>query len=195
MGHSGQIAQNYHIEWSRRHGTSCVGSIPASGEGGRTTVIGMSNVVQLAPGRAAPAFTLLDQDGDKVRLASFKGRRVFVYFYPKADTPGCTQQSCLLRDVEPQIGDTAIIGISPDPSAKQRKFADKYQLQFPLLADVDHVVAEKYGVWKQKSMYGRTYMGIERSAFLIGTSGKIEQAWYKVSPKDTPVNLLKALGR
>ncbi|MGA0205963.1 MAG: YqhA family protein, partial [Ilumatobacteraceae bacterium] len=90
---------------------------------------------------------------------------------------------------------TAIIGISPDPSAKQRKFADKYQLPFPLLADVDHVVAEKYGVWKQKSMYGRTYMGIERSAFLIGTSGKIEQAWYKVSPKDTPVNLLKALGR
>lgn len=147
----------------------------------------------LSPGATAPAFTLSDQDDNKVRLSSFKGRRVLVYFYPKADTPGCTQQSCLLRDIAKQIGDTAIIGISPDPSTKQKKFADKYDLPFPLLADVDHVVAEKYGVWKQKSMYGRSYMGIERSAFLIGTTGKIEQAWYKVSPKDTPANLLTAL--
>ena len=147
----------------------------------------------LVSGSNAPAFTLPDQDGNSVRLSSFKGRRVLVYFYPKADTPGCTQQSCLLRDVVDRIGDTAIIGISPDPPAKQKKFADKYELPFPLLADVDHVVAEKYGVWKQKSMYGRTYMGIERSAFLIGANGKIEHAWYKVSPKDTPANLLKAL--
>lgn len=147
----------------------------------------------LVSGSNAPAFTLPDQDGNSVRLSSFKGRRVLVYFYPKADTPGCTQQSCLLRDVVDRIGDTAIIGISPDPPAKQKKFADKYELPFPLLADVEHVVAEKYGVWKQKSMYGRTYMGIERSAFLIGANGKIEHAWYKVSPKDTPANLLKAL--
>ena len=149
--------------------------------------------VMLVSGSNAPAFTLPDQDGNSVRLSSFKGRRVLVYFYPKADTPGCTQQSCLLRDVVDRIGDTAIIGISPDPPAKQKKFADKYELPFPLLADVEHVVAEKYGVWKQKSMYGRTYMGIERSAFLIGANGKIEHAWYKVSPKDTPANLLKAL--
>ena len=147
----------------------------------------------LSSGSSAPAFTLPDQDGNSVRLSSFKGRRVLVYFYPKADTPGCTQQSCLLRDVVDRIGDTAIIGISPDAPTKQKKFADKYDLPFPLLADVEHVVAKKYGVWKQKSMYGRTYMGIERSAFMIGANGKIEHAWYKVSPKDTPANLLKAL--
>lgn len=147
----------------------------------------------LTPGSSAPAFTLDDQDGNKVRLSAYKGRRVLLYFYPKADTPGCTQQSCLLRDIAKKIGDTAIIGVSPDASAKQKKFADKYDLPFPLLADTEHVVAEKYGVWKQKSMYGRTYMGIERSAFLIGANGRIEQAWYKVSPKDTPANLLKAL--
>ena len=154
----------------------------------------MTGTAPLTPGRAAPAFALDDQDGNKVRLSTFKGRRVLVYFYPKADTPGCTQQSCGLRDIVGEIGDTAIIGISPDPSSKQRKFADKYDLPFPLLADVEHTVAEKYGVWKQKSMYGRTYMGIERSAFLIGANGKIEQAWYKISPKDTPTNLVKALG-
>lgn len=147
----------------------------------------------LSSGSTAPAFALDDQDGNKVRLSSFKGRRVLVYFYPKADTPGCTQQSCLLRDISGDIGDTVIIGISPDTSVKQKKFSDKYDLPFPLLADVEHVVAEKFGVWKQKSMYGRTYMGIERSAFLIGATGKIEHAWYKISPKDTPTNLLKAL--
>lgn len=147
----------------------------------------------LSPGSKAPAFTLQDQDGNSVRLSSFTGRRVLVYFYPKADTPGCTQQSCLLRDIVGRIGDTAIIGISPDSVVKQKKFADKFDLPFPLLADVEHIVAEKYGVWKQKSMYGRTYMGIERSAFLIGASGRIEHAWYKVSPKDTPANLLTAL--
>lgn len=149
----------------------------------------------LLPGKKAPSFALLDQDGTQVRLSSFAGRRVLVYFYPKADTPGCTQQSCLLRDVLPEIGGTAIVGISPDAPAKQKKFAGKYDLPFPLLSDVEHEVAEKYGVWKQKSMYGRTYMGIERSAFLIGPTGKIEEAWYKVSPKDTPVNLMGALGR
>lgn len=153
-----------------------------------TTVSGM-----LSAGAPAPAFTLEDQDGNKVRLSSFKGRRVLVYFYPKADTPGCTQQSCLLRDIVGKIGDTVILGISPDPTSKQKKFADKYDLPFPLLADTEHVVAEKFGVWKQKSMYGRTYMGIERSAFLVGANGKIEHAWYKVSPKDTPTNLLKAI--
>ena len=147
----------------------------------------------LVVGKKAPAIKLLDQDGNTVTLASYAGRRVLVYFYPKADTPGCTQQSCGLRDIAKKIGDTAIIGISPDTSAKQKKFADKFDLPFPLLADTEHVVAEKYFVWKQKSMYGRTYMGIERSAFLIGSDGKIEQAWYKISPKDTPTNLLKAL--
>jgi peroxiredoxin Q/BCP len=148
---------------------------------------------QLAPGDRAPAFTLLDQDGNKVKLADYKGSKALVYFYPKADTPGCTTQSCLLRDIAGDIGDTYIIGISPDAPAKQKKFDEKYTLGFPLLADTEHEVAEKYGVWGEKKNYGRTYMGIIRSAFLVDEKGKIEQAWYKVSPKDTPVKLQQAL--
>jgi len=116
-----------------------------------------------------------------------------VYFYPKADTPGCTEQSCLLRDIRKLIGKTAIIGVSPDESSKQLKFDKKFDLGFPLLADTEHVVAKSFKVWQKKSMYGREYMGIVRSAFLIDEKGKIEQAWYKISPKDTPKNLLKAL--
>lgn len=149
---------------------------------------------KLSPGDKAPAISLLDQDGTKVSLSSFKGRKVLVFFYPKADTPGCTQQACGLRDVSGEVGDTAIIGISPDEPAKQKKFDTKHGLGFPLLADTEHKVAESYGVWGEKSMYGRKYFGIIRSAFLIDEKGKVEQAWYKVSPKDTPKNLLKALG-
>ncbi len=147
----------------------------------------------LKPGDKAPTFTLLDQDGNKVKLSDFKGRKVLVYFYPKADTPGCTQQACGLRDVMPKVGDTAVLGISPDKPAKQKKFDDKYSLGFPLLADEDHAVAEAYDVWTEKSMYGRKYMGILRSAFLVDEKGKIAEAWYKVSPKDTATNLLKSL--
>lgn len=149
--------------------------------------------LMLTAGQKAPSITLLDQDGTKVALSAFAGRRVLVYFYPKADTPGCTQQSCGLRDIAKKIGDVAIVGISPDAVAKQKKFADKYDLPFPLLADTEHVVAERYGVWKEKSMYGRKYMGIERSAFLIDEKGKLQEVWYKISPKDTPANLLKAI--
>ncbi len=149
---------------------------------------------QLKPGDKAPDFTLLDQHGDKFTLSKGgKGHRVLVYFYPKADTPGCTTQACGLRDILGDIGDTAVIGISPDKPAKQAKFDTKYGLGFPLLADEDHAVAEAYGVWKEKSMYGRKYMGIERSAFLIDPKGKLEQVWYKISPKDTPVMLTQAL--
>ena len=153
----------------------------------------MTEPTHLQPGDKAPAISLSDQDGTTVKLSSFKGRKVLVYFYPKADTPGCTTQSCALRDVAGDIGDTAIVGISPDPPAKQKRFDDKYSLGFPLLADVDHTVAEGYGVWAEKSMYGRKYMGIVRSAFLIDEKGKIAQAWYKISPKDTPVKLQQAL--
>ncbi|HEY6533572.1 MAG TPA: thioredoxin-dependent thiol peroxidase [Acidimicrobiales bacterium] len=149
--------------------------------------------IKLAAGDKAPAFTLLDQDEQKVKLTDFKGRKVLVYFYPKADTPGCTTQSCALRDIAGDVGDTAIVGISPDASAKQKKFDDKYSLGFPLLADTEHAVAESFGVWGEKKNYGRTYMGIIRSAFLIDEKGKVQEAWYKVSPKDTPANLLKAL--
>lgn len=143
---------------------------------------------------AAPAFSLPDQTGASVTLKQFKGRKVLVFFYPKASTPGCTQQACGLRDIASQIGDTAIVGISPDKPAAQKKFDTNHQLGFPLLADTEHGVAEAFGVWKEKSMYGRTYMGIERSAFLIDEKGKITKAWYKISPKDTPLKLLEALG-
>jgi peroxiredoxin Q/BCP len=153
----------------------------------------MPSTTQLEPGDKAPAISLPDQDGKVTKLSAFKGRKVLVYFYPKADTPGCTAQSCGLRDIRDDVGDTAIIGISPDAPAKQKKFDTKYSLGFPLLADVEHAVAEAYGVWAEKSMYGRKYMGIVRSAFLIDEKGKIAEAWYKISPKDTPVKLQQAL--
>jgi thioredoxin-dependent peroxiredoxin len=147
----------------------------------------------LNQGDRAPTFSLQDQSGVDVPLGGFEGRKVLVYFYPKADTPGCTAQACGLRDILGQVGDTAILGISPDAPAKQAKFDQKYGLGFPLLADQDHAVAEAYGVWVEKSMYGRTYMGIQRSAFLIDEAGNLEQVWYKISPKDTPTKLLEAL--
>jgi len=147
----------------------------------------------LKAGDKAPDFTLLDQDGDERKLSTYKGRSVLVYFYPKADTPGCTQQACGLRDIAEDVGDTAIIGVSPDKPAAQKRFDAKYGLGFPLLSDADHAVAEAYAVWKEKSMYGRKYMGIERSAFLIDPKGKVKEAWYKISPKDTPKKLLEAL--
>ena len=148
----------------------------------------------LTIGETAPELNLADQDGNIVKLASFAGRRVCIYFYPKADTPGCTEQSCLLRDLAGTIGNTAILGISPDKPAKQKKFDLKYELGFPLLSDLEHAAAEAYGVWQEKMLYGRTYMGIVRSAFLVGIDGKIEAAWYKISPKDTPTKLVAALG-
>ena len=147
----------------------------------------------LKAGDPAPDFALEDQHGNTVKLPDFRGRKVLVYFFPRADTPGCTQQSCGLRDVRDQIGDTAIVGISPDKPAAQKKFDTKYGLGFTLLADEDHAVAEAFGAWGEKSMYGKKYMGIVRSAFLIDENGKIEQAWPKISTKDTPTNLLKAL--
>ena len=144
-------------------------------------------MAQLSAGDKAPAFTLLDQRGEKVKLSDFKGKRVVVYFYPKADTPGCTTQSCELRDHRKDLTKlgASVIGISPDSPARQAKFDTKYKLGFPLLADEDHAVAEKWGVWGEKSMYGRKYQGIIRSAFVIDEKGKIADAFYKVSPKDT----------
>ena len=127
-----------------------------------------------------------------MKLSDLKGRKVLVYFYPKDDTPGCTTQSCELRDIKDDV-DVQIIGISPDAPEKQKKFDDKYSLGFPLLSDPDHGVAEKYGAWGEKSMYGKKYLGIIRSAFLIDEKGKIAEAWPKISPKDTPKKLLKAL--
>ena len=149
----------------------------------------------LAAGARAPAFTLLDQEGKKVKLTDFKGRNVVLYFYPKADTPGCTTQSCALRDAEPDLSklDAVVLGVSPDPPEKQAKFDAKCGLGFTLFADTEHEVAEKYGVWGEKVNYGRKYMGIIRSAFVIDGKGKIAGAFYKVSPKDTVPKATKAL--
>jgi peroxiredoxin Q/BCP len=147
----------------------------------------------LSPGDKAPAFSLTDQHGQTVKLSQFKGRPVLVFFYPKADTSGCTAQACGLRDIADQVGDTAIVGISPDLPAAQQRWDTKHGLRYPLLSDPDHAVADAYGVWGDKRMYGRAYQGIIRSAFLIDAKGKVQQSWYKVSPKDTPVKLLAAL--
>jgi thioredoxin-dependent peroxiredoxin len=146
-----------------------------------------------ASGDRAPAFHLTNQHGDKVRLSSFQGHKVLVYFYPRADTPGCTTQACGLRDIAPDIGDTVVVGISPDAPEKLAKFDDKHGLGFTLLSDPDHSVAEKYGAWGEKKMYGRTTMGVIRSAYLIDEKGKVTHAWPKISPKDTPTKLLAAL--
>ncbi len=147
----------------------------------------------LKEGSLAPEIKLLDQYEKKFSLKKLSKRTVLVYFYPKADTPGCTQQSCGLRDIADQIGKTVIVGISPDKPAKLLKFDEKYDLGFTLLSDDTNAVAKKYKVWKKKSMYGREYMGIERSAFLINGKGEIVHAWYKISPKDTPLRLLESL--
>ena len=147
----------------------------------------------LKEGSLAPEIELLDQHEKKFSLKKLSKLTVLVYFYPKADTPGCTQQSCGLRDIADQIGKTVIVGISPDKPAKLLKFDEKYDLGFTLLSDDTNAVAKKYKVWKKKSMYGREYMGIERSAFLINGKSEIVHAWYKISPKDTPLRLLESL--
>jgi peroxiredoxin Q/BCP len=147
----------------------------------------------LKEGALAPDIELLDQHEKKFSLKKLSRRTVLVYFYPKADTPGCTQQSCGLRDIADQIGKTVIVGISPDKPSKLLKFDEKFSLGFTLLSDDTNAVAKKYKVWKKKSMYGREYMGIERSAFLINGKGEIVHAWYKISPKDTPLRLLESL--
>ena len=141
----------------------------------------------LKKGDKAPAFNLVDQDGKKVKLADFKGEKVLLYFYPKADTPGCTKQACSVRDARPELQDLGVtaLGISPDGADAQKKFDKKHALAFPLLSDPDHKAAELYGAWGEKKMYGKSYMGIVRSSFLIDEAGKIMAAWYKIKPENT----------
>jgi peroxiredoxin Q/BCP len=143
----------------------------------------------LEPGDPAPDVRLLDQHGEELDFASLRGRDVLLFFYPKANTPGCTTQACGLRDID----GAAIVGVSPDPPRKQLKFDEDHSLGYPLLADEDHAVAEAFGVWGEKKLYGKTYLGVIRSAFLIGADGTIRETFYEVSPKDTPKKLLKAL--
>ena len=148
-------------------------------------------------GTPAPDFTLPDQDGNPVHLADLRGKTVVLYFYPKADTPGCTTQACSVRD---RRGDydaagAVVLGVSPDPVAKVGKFAKKYDLGFTLLADPDHAVAERYGVWVQKSMYGRTYMGNSRTTFLIDGDGVVRHVIPKVTPKTHDDEVLAAIAQ
>jgi peroxiredoxin Q/BCP len=149
----------------------------------------------LEPGTPAPDFTLPDQDGNAVTLSSLRGGPVVVYFYPKADTPGCTTQACGVRDhaADYAAHQATVLGISPDPPAKIKKFVDKHGLGFTLLGDEDHAVAEAYDVWVEKSMYGKTYMGMERTSFVIGSDGVITHVFRKVKPAEHDAKVLAAL--
>jgi thioredoxin-dependent peroxiredoxin len=149
----------------------------------------------IEPGDRPPDFELPDQDGRAVKLSDLRGQPVVVYFYPKADTPGCTTQACGVRDRRADYAEAGavVLGISPDSVAKVKKFHDKQALNFPLLADEDHAVAESYGVWVQKSMYGRTYFGNERTTFVLDADGAVARVLRKVKPAEHDGLVLKAL--
>ncbi len=148
----------------------------------------------LKEGDKAPAFTMEDQDGKPVKLSDFKGKRVVLYFYPKDNTPGCTTEACAFRDDYAKLKKKAVVlGVSPDSAASHQKFVAKYSLPFPLLVDEGHAVAEKFGAWGEKSLYGRKFMGIIRSTFLIGKDGKIEKVWPKVKVAGHNDEVLEAL--
>ena len=149
----------------------------------------------LEAGAAAPDFTLPDQDGKDVSLAELRGETVVLYFYPRADTPGCTTQACGVRDrgADYKKAGARVLGVSPDTVEKVKKFADKFDLGFTLLADPDHAVADAYGAWIEKSMYGKKYMGVQRATFLINPEGKIAKVFPKVSPKTHDEVVLDAL--
>ena len=149
----------------------------------------------LEPGDKAPPFTLPDQNGDLVKLSDLKGQTVVLYFYPRADTPGCTTQACGVRDrsADYKAAGARVIGLSPDEVGAIEKFAGKFDLDFTLLADADHAVAERYGTWVEKSMYGKKYMGVQRATFIVDPEGKIAKVFPKVSPKTHDDVVLKAL--
>jgi peroxiredoxin Q/BCP len=155
----------------------------------------MASTLQI--GRPAPAFRALDEQGREVTLASLRGKRVILYFYPKDDTPGCTKQACAFRDQYADITaqEAVVFGVSPDPAKAHQKFIDKYTLPFPLLVDEDHAIAEAYGVWGERSMYGKTFMGIIRSQFVIDEHGILIDVTSPIKPEQSVPKALAALGK
>ncbi|MBA3484799.1 MAG: thioredoxin-dependent thiol peroxidase [Pirellulales bacterium] len=149
----------------------------------------------IEPGKKAPAFTLVADDGQKVSLAKLAGSPVVLYFYPKDDTPGCTKEACAFRDLKADLKKLGakIFGVSPDDVASHVKFRDKYDLNFPLLADPDHAVADKYGAWREKNMYGNKSMGVQRSTYLIDAEGKVAKVWKRVQVEGHDQQVLEAL--
>ncbi len=152
-------------------------------------------MTQIKPGDQAPDFKTVNDQGEDVGLADFRGRKVVLYFYPKDDTTGCTAQACGFRDQYADFSaqDAVVLGVSPDNLKSHQKFKSKYELPFPLLVDTDHQISEAYGVWQEKSMYGRKYMGILRSHFVIDEQGKVIEAQYKVKPAESVSLSVKAL--
>jgi thioredoxin-dependent peroxiredoxin len=154
-----------------------------------------SESAHLQEGDRAPGIDLEMENGERFSLSSAQGKKVVLFFYPKADTPGCTKEACGFRDARAEFGsDVMILGISPDKPGAQLKFKTKYGLPYNLLADVDHSVAEAYGVWKEKSMYGKKHMGIDRTTFIIGPDGRIEKIFRKVKPDGHAAEVLEAVG-
>jgi peroxiredoxin Q/BCP len=153
----------------------------------------MSDWIEL--GQKAPAFTLTADDGSKVRLADHAGSPVVLYFYPKDDTPGCTKEACAFRDLKTDLQKLGakVFGVSPDDVASHAQFRDKYQLNFPLLADPDHATADKYGAWREKNMYGNKSMGVQRSTYLIDPAGNVKRVWKRVQVDGHDQQVLQAL--
>ncbi len=154
-------------------------------------------MADLEPGAAAPAFSMSASGGRTVSSEGLRGTPFLLYFYPKADTPGCTKQACGIQEALPALGklNLTVIGVSPDPLPPIEKFAKKHNLEFPLASDPEHHVAEAYGVWVEKSMYGKKYMGMERSSFLVGRDGKLVAVWRKVKPEAHAAQVLEAAER
>jgi peroxiredoxin Q/BCP len=153
-------------------------------------------VSELKAGQPAPDFETVNENGDKVSLKALRGKRVVLYFYPKDNTTGCTAQACAFRDAYPRIEDknAVVLGVSPDSAKSHQSFKSKFSLPFPLLIDQDHQIAEAYGVWREKSMYGRKYMGILRSHFVIDEQGKLADVQYNVKATDSATKALASLG-